>query len=145
MSRCSLALLASLLTAACSKETDPAKLCTVQATVRPEKVGVGGRATLSLVLETTGDAKITEETPLQVMLSGAKAKLEKTELGKGDATFKDGDVRFEVPLVAEPTGQGRVDATVSFWLCIEPSSWLSEATQICEGQERQVSAPFTVE
>jgi hypothetical protein len=133
-------LVASLAFAA---EVDPTTLYKVTTEGTTSKVPAGKKGTLILEIQSLKGAHVSDEAPLRIQLSGTGAVTpEKTQLVYGDSvrkpsgTTKYPDPRFEVPLAAQGTGPGTVEAKMTFFVCTE---------QLCLRQQKTLSVPVTVE
>ena len=133
-------LLASL---ALGAEVDPTTLYRVTTDGTTARVPPGQKGTLVLEIQSLKGAHVSDEAPLRIQLSGTGTVTpEKTQLVYGDSVRKPSsslkypDPRFEVPLAAQGTGPGTVEAKMTFFVCTE---------QLCLRQQKTLSVPVTVE
>lgn len=121
-------------------EPDLTHLYSVQAEATPS-VQAGAKGSVTLTIQTVGDAHISDEAPLKIVLTGKNVTPEKATLRYQDSLAKKTaakaypDPRFEVPFTAQAPGKGEVDAKMTFFVC---------SANLCSRQQKTVTLPVTV-
>lgn len=120
---------------------DAANLYDLSTQGTSSQLKAGEKGTLVIAITPKNGAHVSDEAPLKIVLSGQNVKPEKTKLTHADSVSKKAEgqqyaaPRFEVPLVAEAAGQGKVEAKMTFFICTE---------QICSRQQKTLSVPVEV-
>lgn len=126
MNRLAVAALLSLVALGCESSAkageipDPKTLYTAELKLSSADVKAGEGGTVVLSVRPKAGAHVKGETPFKALLAATgPVTIEKTELGFKDHTsiVEEGPV-FEVPFKASAAGEGKLDADLSFYVCI---------------------------
>ncbi len=124
------------------QEVNPATLYEVTALGSGQKVTVGSKGKVVLLLKTKNDSHVSTEAPFKIEVTGKGLKPEKDKLALSDAVEKRSvpegvaDPRFEIPFLATSAGQGAIEAKLTFFICTE---------KICARQQKTLAVPVLVE
>jgi hypothetical protein len=127
----------ALVTRAADPGVEAAQSYTLEASVAPATLQVGGAGVLRLAIKPSAKTHVHPQAPLKVTLSAsAGLALAKAQVGRADLAEPKAEApRFEAPFKATAAGAQEVTAKVDFFICSD--AW-------CVKQVREVKLAVEV-
>lgn len=114
--------------AAFADDPDPSTLYELTVKATP-KLKTGGRGTLTVRITPHKPGEFHPQSPTKIGLTPSKnLKPEKDKLTKKDVRMDGDDATLEVPFSATEAGPGKIDLTMSFYICTDKTCALQERT-----------------